>query len=403
LNVDINPAKSLDLLPHAEPQGGFRNEVVNELNKELESIKACLKAGWPTLECEETRSNIFTNGFYNNGKGLQRLATVCLLSHRLFGSDDDRTTKCSELLENAFACHYRDNCAGVPHAYYDQAWGGIASRQGYTTRDCGLADFGNACYNDHHYHYGYFIHAGAIMLYLRPDMKADNSFVKYINSMIRDVANPSKDDPFFPQFRAFDWYDLHSWSHGVTPSADGKDEESTSEDMNAYFGIQMWAKLNNFVSLEHTAQMMLSLLAHSAKNLFLLSDGNDVHPPEYIKNRVTGIFFESKVHYGTFFGSDSQFIHGIQMIPLTPALLLARDKQFCQQEWDDIISKIPLPLADTGANAGWSSLLITGSMAIVDPHRAFGMLRGLSPGGYDKGLSKAWAMYWAAALAAKQR
>ena len=39
-------------------------------------------------------------------------------------------------------------------------------------------------------------------------------------------------DSHFPQFRSFDWFDLHSWSRGVIPSADGKDQESTSEELN---------------------------------------------------------------------------------------------------------------------------------------------------------------------------
>ena len=40
------------------------------------------------------------------------------------------------------------------------------------------------------------------------------------------------EDRHFPQFRSFDWFDLHSWSRGVIPSADGKDQESTSEELN---------------------------------------------------------------------------------------------------------------------------------------------------------------------------
>jgi hypothetical protein len=39
-------------------------------------------------------------------------------------------------------------------------------------------------------------------------------------------------DTYFPLFRSFDWFDLHSWSRGVIPSADGKDQESTSEEFN---------------------------------------------------------------------------------------------------------------------------------------------------------------------------
>lgn len=398
LKIDITRAQGLNLLPNVVPTGDLRREVEAELDSELRKIGQC-SGNWNTQECEGPRTWIFTAGFYTNGKGLQKLGTLCLMSQKLFGSKDARTTACANLFKVAFRCHYdaSSGCGGVPKAFYDAKWGGIASRQGFDNKMCGLADFGNACYNDHHYHYGYFIHAGAIMLQVMPEMRNENDFIAYINSMIRDIANPSTQDKFFPQFRAFDWYDLHSWSHGVTPSADGKDEESTSEDVNAYFGMQMWARLVKHKNLEKTAAILLSLLSHSASNLFLMKDDNQVHPKAYIKNRVTGIFFEGKVHYGTFFGSDECYIHGIQMIPLTPALRLARSKEFTILEYNDILSKKPLPIP---GKSSWSSLLITGNLAFHQPDNAFSKLKTLPS--FDKGLSKAWAMYWTASIAAER-
>lgn len=399
LKIDVGRAKRLNLLPDAVPTGSKRKIVEAELDKELQKLTQCGSKSWSTLECEGPRTWIFTAGFYTNGKGLQKLGTLCLMSRKLFGAGDARTAGCAKLLKKAFKCHYDSSsgCGGVPRAYYDTKWGGIASKQGFDNKMCGLADFGNACYNDHHYHYGYFIHAGAILLKIMPEMKSDSNFVAYINLMIRDISNPSTADKYFPQFRAFDWYDLHSWSHGVTPSADGKDEESTSEDVNAYFGIQMWAKEIGHKNLENTAAMLLSLLSHSAANLFLMKEDNQVHPADYTKNRVTGIFFESKVHYGTFFGADEIFIHGIQMLPLSPALRLARDKEFCKQEWRDVLSKKGLPVP---GKSSWSSLLLTGNLAFHKTEDAWNKLLALPE--FDRGLSKSWALYWTASIAAER-
>ena len=130
---------------------------------------------------------------------------------------------------------------------------------------------------------------------------------------------------------------------------------------------------------------------------FLMKDDNQVHPKDYIKNRVTRIFFEAKVHYGTFFGSDEIYIHGIQMIPLSPALRLARSKEFCLQEWNDILSKKGIPVAGSHS---WSSLLITGNLAFHDPHKAWNKLKACTE--LDRGLSRAWAMYWTASMAAER-
>lgn len=401
LRIDLSGAQQLDFLLPAEIEGAHRDEVAARLNDGLINdiaAEACMRNQWATPECERPRTFLFTNGFYTNGKGLQKVAYYCLMSERLFGAGDQRTQTCIDLLARAFKCHYdpSQGCGGVPTAYYDTQWGGVAGRQGFHTEMCGLADFGNACYNDHHYHYGYFIVPAAALLKLRPSMAGERGFIDYINAMVRDTANPSTNDRYFPQFRAFDWYDMHSWSHGVTPSADGKDEESTSEDVNFYFGVQMWGRVTGNRALEQTGAMLLSLTAHTVKELFLMRSGNTRHHPDYVKNHVTGIFFQNKAHYGTFFGADEWFIHGVQMLPLSPALLLARTPEFCSEEWNDILSKINL-----GAAApGWASLLLTGNLAIIDPNRAYDLIKGLG-NNLDMGLSGAWAMYWAAALAAR--
>ena len=82
------------------------------------------------------------------------------------------------------------------------------------------ADFGNTLYNDHHFHYGYHILAGAILGHLDPEWLEQNK--EYVNMLVRDVANPSKKDKYFPLWRNFDWYHGHSWATGLYAAMDGK-------------------------------------------------------------------------------------------------------------------------------------------------------------------------------------
>ena len=44
----------------------------------------------------------------------------------------------------------------------------------------------------------------------------------YVNTLVRDVSNPSAKDKYFPLWRMFDWYHGHSWAHGLYASFDGK-------------------------------------------------------------------------------------------------------------------------------------------------------------------------------------
>ena len=93
------------------------------------------------------------------------------------------------------------------------------STASYDTGNAG-ADFGNTYYNDHHFHYGYFVNAAALIGYMDPSWIPKNK--DYVNMLARDYANPSSKDPFFPVHRNFDPWHGHSWAHGLFESADGK-------------------------------------------------------------------------------------------------------------------------------------------------------------------------------------
>eukprot|EP00966_Prymnesium_polylepis_P225204 5208955-Prymnesium_polylepis.1 len=107
---------------------------------------------------------------------------------------------------------------------YDTSWGGLISCgcayddcQGTckphctnggppdgcpTLGDAGM-DFGNAWYNDHHFHYGYHIYAAAVIAAF--DAAWGAAKLEAILVLVRDIANPSADDPFFPVHRHKDW------------------------------------------------------------------------------------------------------------------------------------------------------------------------------------------------------
>lgn len=83
------------------------------------------------------------------------------------------------------------------------------------------ADFGNTYYNDHHFHYGYFILAAAVIGYLDSSWLTKTN-IDYVNTLVRDIANPNSQDKYFPVSRNFDWYHGHSWAHGLYETLDGK-------------------------------------------------------------------------------------------------------------------------------------------------------------------------------------
>ncbi|CAM9422577.1 unnamed protein product [Discosporangium mesarthrocarpum] len=158
---------------------------------------------------------------YFGGKHMMAYAQLCLIATEM--GRDDLVEECLDKVEGSMAEYVagtNDNRLVV-----DEVWGGIVGETGYTDK---AADFFNTLYNDHHFHFGYLVNAGAVLGLLRPSWLTANEGLnkEFIDSLIRDVNSPNDDDDFFPMFRSFDWFCGHSWARGLLFSGDGKDQAS---------------------------------------------------------------------------------------------------------------------------------------------------------------------------------
>ncbi len=222
------------------------------------------------------------DSMYFSGKALSKFATLIYTVHDLCQQPDLAFQGLGEL-KGAFA-RFVTNRQKFP-LVYDTTWKGVVSSGTYITDDAGQ-DFGNTYYNDHHFHYGYFIHAAAVIAYLDPNWLSLNK--EWVQTLVRDAANPVQDD-YFPFSRAFDWYHGHSWAKGLFESADSKDQESSSEDAFFAYAIKMWGHVIGDASMEARGNLMLAILRRSLNNYFLLSSDNVNQPANVIGNKVTGI------------------------------------------------------------------------------------------------------------------
>jgi len=141
---------------------------------------------------------------------------------------------------------------------------------------------------------------------------------------------------------------------------------------------------------------MLSAASTALKEFFLMKRDNTNYPLNFNKNHVTGIFFQGKVHLTTWFGPKREYIQGIQMLPLSPAVYLSRSQDFAIEEWEDQLESFygAMPITDK-----WKSLLTTGNLAFHQPAQALEILNRTDRlSGFDDGLTKIWAMYWTATV-----
>ena len=330
------------------------------------------------------------NSMYYSGKALSKFATAIYAVHDLAG-DKSIASAGLEKLKDAYA-RFTDNKQQFPLAYESQ-WGGVVSTASYVTGNGG-DDFGNTNYNDHHFHWSYFIHAAAIIGYLDPSWLTDAN-KDWVNTLMRDAANPSSSDPYFPVSRGFDWYHGHSWAKGLFDSVDGKDQESTSEDALFSYTIKMWGRVTGDKAMEARGNLMLAVQKRAFQNYFLMESSNTNQPANFISNKVTGILFENKVHHTTYFGANSEYIQGIHMIPVNPSSGYIRNQNFINEEWNTYFSD---GRADQVAG-GWRGILKS-NLALIDPGAAWNWFNG---GGFDKqylddGASLTWYLALAAGL-----
>lgn len=332
------------------------------------------------------------NSMYYSGKALAKFAAAIYAVHDLAGDVSTAQAGLAKL-EDAYEL-FANNTQTYPLVYESQ-WGGVVSTASYVTGDDG-DDFGNTYYSDHHFHWSYFLYAASIIAYLDPVWLPAHQ--DWVNTLVRDASNPSPDDPYFPVSRSFDWYHGHSWAKGLFGSGDGKDQESTSEDALFSYALKMWGRISGDAAMEARGNLMLAVQKRSFHNYFLLESSNVNQPPNFIRNKNTGILFENKVDHTTYFGARAENVQGVHMIPVNPSSAYTRNPNFVTEEWDTYFcAGCPDPVDDVAG--GWRGILYS-NLALIDPVRTWDWLTGpeFDARYLDDGASLTWYLALAAGL-----
>ena len=274
------------------------------------------------LKNDANEIKIDTNPYYDNpyraGKVIAKLANLLPISDNL----KDETIKHSIIVKlKSLLRNWLTFSAGESGRYfaYDKTWGGFEG-----IRD---DEFYSFRYNDHHFHFGYFIYSAAILAMYDADFAKD--YGQMVNLLIKDIANTKRNDPDFPFMRHFDFYESHSWANGMGGQDDGGiDQESSSEAMNAWSAIYLWGLATGNKEYEKLGIYLYSNEYEAIKYYYFDMDG-EILISEYGHNSV-GRLFGGIVSYDLFFyPMIPQTIKGIQVLPMTPAMTyLAYDKYY---------------------------------------------------------------------------
>ena len=291
---------------------------------------------------------------YWEGKHLGKLSTLAGIAE-MAGEMELRKGFIDEIkrrLENWFTA----STAGVPPMFYHNSnWGTLIGNLPSYGSDMPL--------NDHHFHYGYFIRAAAEVA--RSDPEWAGKWQGMVRLLIRDIASPDRDDKMFPHMRCFDKYAGHSWASGDANFADGNNQESSSESLNAWYGMMLWGAATGDSTMRDTGVSLFNIERTAVEEYWF--DVSDTNFPKEFPQVALGMVWGGKGAFSTWFSAEIDHIHGINWLPFTPAsIYMGRHPEYVKRNFERIASQ---RLEGRDFNNGWGDLVVMFG-ALHDPAHA---------------------------------
>ena len=192
---------------------------------------------------------------------------------------------------------------------------------------------------------------------------------------------------FYPRLRCFDLYKLHSWAAGLTEFEDGRNQESTSEAVNAYYSAALVGLAYGDSSLVDTGSTLVALEILAAQTWWHVKVEDNLYEEEFAKdNKIVGVLWANKRDSKLWWASAEcrECRLGIQVLPLLPITeTLFSDADYVKElvEWT-------VPFL---SSQGWKGMTYA-LQGIYDRETALQNIRKLT--GFDDGNSFTNLLWW---------
>ncbi|KAL4277254.1 hypothetical protein AHAS_Ahas20G0288800 [Arachis hypogaea] len=246
------------------------------------------------------------------------------------------------------------------------------------------------------YFYGKLV-ARAARLALIAEEVCFPDVIPAVRKYLKETIEPWLDGSFngngflFTRLRCFDLYKLHSWAGGLTEFADGRNQESTSEAVNAYYSAALMGLAYGDPHLVAMGSTLTALEIHAAQMWWQVKEGGNVYEEDFTReNRVVGVLWANKRDSALWFAPPEwrECRLGIQLLPILPiSEVLFSDVDFVKQlvEWT-------LPaLNREGVGEGWKGFVYA-LQGIYDSESALQKIRSLN--GFDDGNTLTNLLWW---------
>ncbi len=299
---------------------------------------------------------------YWGGKNLGKLTSLVAIAEQ-YGLNAEASSlrdRLRERMESWFSAAGADGVAKKKGLFgYDAARGTLIGYPASYGSDTDL--------NDHHFHYGYFFQAAAAVARNDPAWAADARWGGMLKLLARDVASADRNDPMFPFLRNFDPYAGHSWASGFAKFADGNNNESSSEGMNAWCGMVLWGEATGDKALRDLG-VWLFTTEMNAINEYWFDVRGENFPKSYTPSVATMIWGGKSVNE-TWFTADPAQVHGINWLPIHGgSLYLGRHPDYVEKNYAAVLGE-----NKSKAWKSWSDIVWM-YRALSDPRDAIAQL-----------------------------
>jgi endo-1,3(4)-beta-glucanase len=269
--------------------------------------------------------------------------------------------------------------------YYNQTWSAMI---GYPA---GHGQDGNL--NDHHFHWGYFIHAAAFLEQFEPGWAGQ--WGEMINLLVQDAACSDRNNSQFPFLRNFSPYAGHCWANGFASFPQGNDQESTSESMQFNSSLIHWGSITGNDSIRD-----LGIYLYTTEQSAIEEYWFDMHNRVFLPNQQYGMVsrvWGNSYDNGTFWTSDIAASYGIEMYPIHGgSLYLGQDTAYVDKIWKEIEQYTGILNNEVNPNL-WHDVKWK-YLAFIDPAKAISMYDSYPERSLKFGVSDAQTYHWLHAM-----
>ena len=220
---------------------------------------------------------------------------------------------------------------GEPRRYFAHypRWGALV---GF---DC---SYDSDTFNDHHFHYGYFVYASAVLCMLDDDFREQYGLMA--REVARDYANwersvvsGQQSAVSEPWFRTLDPYCGHSFAGGLGNGGNGNGQESTSEAIQGWGGVWMRGAALGDDEMLRAGIFGYTLETRAAAEYWFDRERRNIDYTKYTHPYCCNLTMQG-VAWWTWFSGDPVWMHSIQWLPISPVLTNFFSEALTFTRWD---------------------------------------------------------------------